>query len=116
MIGFEERESFVIIRLERPEKMNALSVEMLDSLREAFERVKGMSKACALILTGAGERAFSAGTDISELQHLDGEGARRASLRGQAVCEQIERLRIPVIAAINGLRACALGSYTARFY
>lgn len=104
-IIYESRESIAVVRLNRPEKLNALSGEMLTALREVFERIEQGGEARALILTGAGERAFSAGTDIGELQHLDKESAAFASLRGQDVCERIERCNIPVIAAVNGLAA-----------
>jgi enoyl-CoA hydratase/carnithine racemase len=78
---------------------------MLEELLGVFEQIKRERDVRAVILTGAGGRAFSAGTDISELRHLDAEGARRASLRGQAVCERIEGCTVPVIAAVNGLAA-----------
>lgn len=102
---YESSDSIAIVRLNRPEKLNALSIEMLYELREAFERIEQESETRAVILTGAGERAFSAGTDISELQPLDAERARLASLRGQEVCERIERCSVPVIAAVNGVAA-----------
>jgi enoyl-CoA hydratase len=104
-IIYETRESVKIIRLNRPEKMNALSGEMLEELRAVFDGLERDSEVRAVILTGAGERAFCSGTDISELQHLDREGARRASLRGQGVCERIERCPVPVIAAVNAVAA-----------
>jgi enoyl-CoA hydratase len=78
---------------------------MLDELRVVFERIERESEVRAVILTGAGERAFSAGTDIGELQHLHPDAARLASLRGQAVCELVEGCRVPVIAAVNGIAA-----------
>lgn len=104
-IIYEAQDSIAIVRLNRPEKMNALSGAMLEELRNLFARIGGSSEVRAVILTGAGHRAFSAGTDISELEHLDVEGARLASGRGQAACEQIERCGVPVIAAINGVAA-----------
>jgi enoyl-CoA hydratase len=104
-VVYEARERLALIRLDRPEKMNALSGEMLDELRRVFERVALEADVRAVILTGAGTRAFSAGTDIYELQQLDGEGARRASWRGQEVCEVIENCPVPVIAAVNGVAA-----------
>ncbi|HEY0322303.1 MAG TPA: enoyl-CoA hydratase-related protein [Pyrinomonadaceae bacterium] len=104
-IIYEARDFVALVRLNRPEKMNALSGEMLDELRGVFEQIKRESKMRAVILTGAGERAFSAGTDIGELRQLDREGARRASLRGQEVCELIEDCAVPVIAAVNGVAA-----------
>jgi enoyl-CoA hydratase len=104
-IIYEARDRVALVRLNRPEKMNALSVEMLDELRVVFERIEREPDVRAVILTGAGERAFSAGTDISRLQHLDAEGARLASVRGQEVCAALESCGVPVIAAVNGVAA-----------
>jgi enoyl-CoA hydratase len=104
-IIFEQREFLAIVRLNRPEKMNALSEKVLEELLEAFERIEAEGQARAIILTGEGVQSFSAGTDINELKQLDKEGARRASLRGQGVCNRIERSGVPVIAAINGTAA-----------
>ena len=105
MLIFELRGAVAIIQLNRPERMNALTRVLLDELGEAFARVERERDVRAVILTGAGERAFSAGTDINELASLDVLGARRASERGQEVCDRIERCPVPVIAAINGVAA-----------
>lgn len=124
-ILYEPRDSFAIVRLNRPEKLNALSREMLLELGDTFSQISERDLR-AVILTGAGEQAFSVGTDISELAGLDESGAREASDRGQAICNQIEKSEVPVIAAINGLAigggcelalACHLrvASWTARF-
>ena len=59
----------------------------------------------AVILTGSGDVAFCAGTDIEELAALDSERRSHGSERGQAVCNQIENFPVPVIAAINGIAA-----------
>lgn len=101
----ERRDSIAIIRLNRPEKLNALSRAMLADLSDAFKQLEKQSDLQALILTGSGEAAFCAGTDINELAGLDQNGARAASERGQAVCNQIENCHVPVIAAINGIAA-----------
>ena len=58
-----------------------------------------------MILTGAGDRAFSAGTDLSELIHVDCERSPDVAERGQQLCNQIEQYQVPVIAAINGIAA-----------
>lgn len=105
MILFELRDALALVSLNRPEKMNALSRAMLDELDEAFGRIEREGDVRAVVLTGAGERAFCAGTDIVELAHLDEDGARRTARRGQDVCARIEHCRVPVIAAINGLAA-----------
>jgi enoyl-CoA hydratase len=105
MIAFELRDSIAFVCLERPEKLNVLSREMLSELGETFERIGRERGIRAVILTGAGRRAFSAGTDISELAGMGAEEARRAAGRGQAVCDLIERCPVPVIAAVNGVAA-----------
>jgi enoyl-CoA hydratase len=104
-VSFEQRDSIAIIRLDRPEKLNALSGEMILDLIDAFRIVTTNSNLRAIILTGAGDKAFSAGTDINEMSQLDKDGARGVSGRGQAVCNQIEGCAVPVIAAINGIAA-----------
>ena len=79
--------------------------EMLTKLGETFVRIAHESNIRAVILTGVGQRAFSAGTDIEELAAMSSVEARLAAKRGQDVCEEIERCGVPVIAAINGLVA-----------
>ena len=105
MILFELRDRMAVVRLNRPEKMNALSRQMLEELKAAFTRIEREPDVRVVLLTGAGERAFCAGTDIKELAQLDEEGARRAAERGRAVCARIEHCSVPVIAAINGMAA-----------
>jgi enoyl-CoA hydratase len=104
-IAFEAHDHIALVRLERPEKLNALTRRALEELGETFERIAREREVRCVILTGAGERAFSAGTDIGELSAMDTEEARRAAMRGQRVCDAIERCGVPVIAAVNGLAA-----------
>jgi enoyl-CoA hydratase len=104
-ITFDLRDSVALVRLNRPEKLNALTREMLGRLSETFERIERERNVRAVILTGAGARAFSAGTDVAELAVLDVEEAHAASRRGQEVCDLIESCGVPVIAAVNGLAA-----------
>ena len=92
------------VRLNRPEKRNALSSEMLIQLGEALEKIASESDVRLLVLTGQGE-AFCAGTDVAALAQLDESDARRVAELGQAVCNQIEYLPVPAIAAINGVAA-----------
>jgi enoyl-CoA hydratase len=102
---FELRDVLAVVCLNRADKLNALSRSMLDELDEAFKRIGRERSVRVVILTGAGERAFCAGTDISELAGLDETGAREAARRGQQVCDRIEHCHVPVIAAVNGLAA-----------
>lgn len=101
----EQYKHIAFVTLNRPEKLNALSREMLENLREVFERIAQDENLRCVILTGAGDKAFCAGTDISELAMLNEEEARQASERGQRVCDAIENCPVPVIAAINGIAA-----------
>jgi enoyl-CoA hydratase len=101
----EQSDGVAVIRLNRPEKLNALSAEMLSGLTEAFRGFSENNELRAVILTGAGTKAFCAGTDLSFLAGVNVEGARAASERGQLACAVIERCAVPVIAALNGLAA-----------
>jgi len=104
----ERRDQVAIIRLSRSEKRNALSREMILALSDLFKTIAGQPDLRAIILTGAGDEAFCAGTDITELTEitgLDEDRAREVSERGQALCNQIENCGVPVIAAVNGIAA-----------
>jgi len=90
------------IEINRPKKLNALNNQVLDELNQAIERVETNSDIKGVLLTGAGEKAFVAGADISELAELDGAGGKSASGKGQAVFDRIESLNIPVIAVVDG--------------
>ena len=90
------------ITINRPEKLNALNAEVVEALRVAFEDAKSNVLVGAVLLTGAGEKAFVAGADIASFTELDAVMARDYALRGQAVLSLIENLGKPVIAAING--------------
>ena len=91
------------ITLNRPSVLNALNVQVLDELSEAFARLGADENVRAVILTGAGAKAFAAGADIGELNGLLSARAAEAQARkGQALTTLIERLRVPAIAAVNG--------------
>lgn len=94
-----------VVRLNRPAKRNALTRAMLERLTELFHSFADRTDLRAVLLTGTGHEAFSAGTDIAELDGLDTAGALAAAKRGQETCEAIELCGVPVIAAINGLAA-----------
>ena len=104
-VTIEGRASHVVVTLDRPAKLNALSAATIEELRHAFEQMEIRSDVRCVVLTGAGDKAFCAGTDISELTGLDENEVRKVSERGQALCNQIESCAVPVIAAINGIAA-----------
>src|SRR5258707_309041 len=91
-----------VLRLNRPEKLNALSSETFEALNHHLDELTHDKDLRALVLTGAGDRAFCAGTDISELTSIE---ATKLSQRGQRLCDRLENFPVPVIAAINGLAA-----------
>ncbi len=101
-ILLERTQSYAILRLNRPEKLNALSSEMFDALNEQLSHLENDQVLRVLIITGEGERAFCAGTDISELKTLS---ATEISERGQRMCNRIENFPVPVVAAVNGIAA-----------
>jgi enoyl-CoA hydratase len=91
------------ITLNRPAVLNALNAELLDRLDDALRAVADDASVRAVVITGAGERAFAAGADIGELHALTGAVAGAAvARRGQRITEAIGALRVPVIAAVNG--------------
>ena len=95
------------ITLNRPEKLNALDTGMIDRLQQLLDGVEAEDAIRAVILTGAGPRAFSAGADIRELHDTMAGGADRVMRdmvrRGQGLTRRIEAFPKPVIAAVNGL-------------
>ena len=101
----ERRDAIEFIHLNRPDKLNALSREMILALSEHFRKLANDPDLRAVILTGEGDRAFCAGTDIAELESLSEAEALEVSRRGQELCNLIEDCNVPVIAAINGIAA-----------
>lgn len=101
-IIFEKADGYAIIRLNRPDKLNALNKQMFDDLDDALIKIELDEDVKALILTGTGEKAFAAGADIGELHDSDKRSGKMFSEYGSKVMARLESLRIPVIAAING--------------
>lgn len=101
----ERSAGLTIIRLNRPQKLNALSREMMEELSALFSRLASDGDLRAVILTGAGDKAFCAGTDIAELAEQAETVAKETSDRGQKLCNQIENFPVPVLAAVNGIAA-----------
>jgi enoyl-CoA hydratase len=91
-----------LITVNRPQKLNALSGEVVSELGDAFERVAAEPAIRAAIVTGAGEKAFVAGADINELAAMSPVEARRLALRGQGILRRLETCGKPSVAAVNG--------------
>lgn len=100
-------EGILTVTLNRPEKLNAINYEMADALLETLDRVETEAAIGAVILVGAGERAFSAGADIREFSRSVAEGPSTAIKefvrRGQSMTARMESFRKPIIAAVNGI-------------
>ena len=101
-ITVEKRNGIAFITINRPDVLNALNIETVDELRRAALELRHDNEAKGIIITGAGEKAFVAGADISELRDLGPEGAKQYSLRGQHVLSIFENMQKPVVAAVNG--------------
>jgi enoyl-CoA hydratase/carnithine racemase len=99
---YETRGSIAYVTLNRPKVLNALSQAAWADLKTAFEQARDDAAVLGVILTGAGDKAFIAGEDISELAHATSVDAEMSSRSGQAVLDLIENLGKPVIAAVNG--------------
>jgi enoyl-CoA hydratase/carnithine racemase len=99
---YEKKNGIAYVTLNRPKVLNALNTPTWVDLKTAFEDAKADGTVHGVILTGAGDKAFIAGADISELAHVDAYDAQESSRFGQDVLNLIENLGKPVIAAING--------------
>jgi len=98
----DSAEGIATVTVNRPEKLNALNSAVIAELTTVFERFRDDAALRAVILTGAGEKAFIAGADIAELARLGPAEARENARKGQALTALMEGLGKPVLAAING--------------
>ncbi|MEW6653344.1 MAG: enoyl-CoA hydratase-related protein [Bacteroidota bacterium] len=101
-ILFEIKNNIGFVTINRPDKLNALNDETLDDLKKCFSGIKEDYAVNVVIITGAGEKSFVAGADISEIHKLNVVAAKHFSEKGQSVFNLIEKLGKPVIAAVNG--------------
>ena len=99
---YEKKGDVAYVTVNRPKVLNALSTPTWSDLRTAFEAARDDSEVRGVILTGAGDKAFIAGADISELANVSAVEAEESSTFGQEVLNLVENLGKPVIAAING--------------
>jgi 3-hydroxypropionyl-coenzyme A dehydratase len=101
-IQLEPREEVAIIRINRPEALNAMNVDVIAELSRTIDIVGPDDGIKALIITGAGEKSFCAGADISYMVNIQPIQAEKYATSAQAVLNKIENLQKPVIAAVNG--------------
>jgi enoyl-CoA hydratase len=98
---YEVQGSMALITINRPEKHNAISLATLDELQASVRRAAADDDVRVITITGAGDRAFAAGSDLSEVLHRDFRKALEPIVQGLA--DQLERTPKPTIAAINGI-------------
>ncbi len=97
-----DTENIAKITLNRPEARNAFNMELLDGIMEALDKAEQDPDIRAVIITGSGDKAFSAGADIKAMSSMDAEASKAFLKRGQEVFRRIEQFPKAVIAAING--------------
>ena len=98
---FTRIDELALVTLDRPEVLNALNATLLRELGVSFHQVAG-SDARALLVTGAGDRAFCAGADVKELIGRSLEATRQGAAFGQTIFAKLDTLPTPSIALING--------------
>ncbi len=108
-IIYTSEDGLAVITFNRPKALNALNAALLAEFDTALDGVESDPAVRVLVLTGAGEKAFVAGADITEINRLGPLGAKRFARRGAGCITRLTRLPIPVIAAVNGF---ALGGGT----
>jgi enoyl-CoA hydratase len=98
----ENRDGILVITIDRPKVLNALNAQTVREIGEAFDAARDDESVKAVILTGAGEKAFVAGADINELAQATPMSGKATAEKGQRIFLNIERFPKPVIGAING--------------
>lgn len=103
-ISLKQEGSVWWLTIQRPEALNALNADVMNDLSQALRMIGELpfESARALVVTGAGEKAFVAGADIKEIAELGEDEAVAFAERGQSVFHELNLLKIPVIAAVNG--------------
>ena len=98
----EQSNGVATVTINREQVLNAINTATLQDLDDCLTNLESDSSVRVVVLTGAGNRAFIAGADISELAEMTPTSGHAIARRGQALCERIERSGVPFIAAVNG--------------
>ena len=101
-IQIDLQNDIAILKINRPEALNAMNLDVISELSRAIDIISADAGIKVLIITGAGERSFCAGADISYMVNIDAITAEKYASSAQTVLNKIEKLEKPVIAAING--------------
>src|SRR5687768_5845947 len=99
---YEQADGILTITINRPDKLNALNQDTMADIKAAFEAAEDIAGLKGVIITGAGEKAFVAGADISEFIDRDEDSAKDLAQHGHKIFNHIEECQVPVIAAVNG--------------
>jgi enoyl-CoA hydratase len=103
LLDVDPERRIAVLTINRADKLNALNRALLEELDSALDYIASQEDVRALVITGAGTKAFVAGADIGELSALEGlDDGREFARFGQSIFSKIERLTIPVIMAMNG--------------
>ena len=102
LLLIDDANSVRTIRVNRPDKLNALNAATIDALDTAFSEAETNASVRVVVLTGSGSKAFVAGADISEMNMLTPVQGRDFSLRGTRMMRRVEKFTKPVIAMVNG--------------
>lgn len=97
-----QEEKSLIATINRPDKMNALSIGLLAELIEIVTEFESNNELRGMVITGTGESAFAAGADIAEFADFDEQQAREMSSKGHTLFKKIQNCSKPIIAAVNG--------------
>ena len=108
-IIYEVKDKIASITFNRPKALNALNGALLDELSHALDEIAADENIRALVLTGAGDKSFVAGADITELARFNSLSAKHFAQKGHRILHKLQQLPIAVIAAVNGF---ALGGGT----
>ena len=101
-IQLEPQGEIALLRINRPEALNAMNIDVISELSRTVDIVGADESIKVVLITGAGEKSFCAGADISYMVNIDPITAEKYASSAQSVLNKIERLEKPVIAAVNG--------------
>jgi enoyl-CoA hydratase len=102
VVLYDEKDDVATITINRPDKYNALNVEVKKALLDMFKRAEGAASVRAIVLTGAGKKAFVSGSDISDFKGRDSESIKPIVGGSRDIGDYVETMYKPIIAAVNG--------------
>lgn len=102
VVEWHRHEGVVRLTVNRPKALNALNEEVIEALGAALDALESDAELRGVLITGAGEKAFVAGADITRMREQTAPQAHAFASRAQAVLKRLERLPVPVVALVNG--------------